>query len=92
MIKSFKCRDTKSLYNNIFVAKFKSIEKIVRRKLEILDAVERLDSLRVPPSNRLEKLRGDRQGTYSIRVNDQYRICFTYHEGDFYNVEIVDYH
>jgi toxin HigB-1 len=61
-------------------------------KLEILDAAERLQDLRIPPSNRLEKLSGDKQGQYSIRINDQWRICFEWEEGDAYNVEIVDYH
>lgn len=62
------------------------------RKLLILDAAERLDDLRVPPGNRLEKLRGDRTGQYSIRVNDQWRICFRWEEADAHNVEVVDYH
>lgn len=62
------------------------------RKLLILDAAERLDDLRVPPGNRLEKLRGDRTGQYSIRVNDQWRICFRWEEADAHNVEVVDYY
>ena len=61
-------------------------------KLEILDAVERLEDLQIPPSNRLEKLTGDRAGQHSIRVNDQWRICFEWRDGDAYQVEIVDYH
>jgi proteic killer suppression protein len=80
------------LYINIAVKKFSAIENIARRKLEIIDAVENLEGLKVPPSNHLEKLKGDRLGQYSIRVNRQYRICFDYRNGDFYNVEIVDYH
>jgi len=62
------------------------------RKLRMLDAAARLDDLRVPPGNRLERLRGDRAGQHSIRVNDQWRICFRWHGGDAYDVEILDYH
>lgn len=62
------------------------------RKLLILDAADRLEDLRIPPGNRLEKLAGDRKGQYSIRINDQWRICFRWHQGDAYDVEIVDYH
>jgi proteic killer suppression protein len=62
------------------------------RKLRMLDAAMRLSDLRVPPGNRLERLRGDRAGQHSIRINDQWRICFRWHEGDAYDVEIVDYH
>jgi proteic killer suppression protein len=68
------------------------IQRKARVKLEILDAAERLEDLRIPPSNRLEKLSGDRQGQYSIRINDQWRICFEWGDGDAYNVEVVDYH
>ena len=62
------------------------------RKLLLLDAAERLEDLQVPPGNRLEKLAGDRKGQHSIRINDQWRICFRWHQGDAYEVEIVDYH
>lgn len=65
---------------------------VTRRKLAMLDAAHRIDDLRVPPGNRLEKLAGDRKGQYSIRVNDQYRICFVFRDGDAYEVEITDYH
>jgi proteic killer suppression protein len=65
---------------------------VALRKLRMLDAAARLDDLRVPPGNRLERLRGDRAGQYSIRINDQWRICFRWHGGDVYEVEIVDYH
>jgi proteic killer suppression protein len=65
---------------------------VALRKLRMLDAAARLDDLRVPPGNRLERLRGDRAGQYSIRINDQWRICFRWHGGDAYEVEIVDYH
>lgn len=68
------------------------IHRRARIKLEILDAAETLDDLRVPPSNHLEKLSGNREGQHSIRINDQWRICFEWHDGDAYDVEIVDYH
>jgi proteic killer suppression protein len=69
-----------------------SIQNTARRKLRMLNNSSRINDLRVPPSNRLELLKGDRKGQYSIRVNDQWRICFEWMEGDCYNVEIVDYH
>jgi len=65
---------------------------VARRKLEVLDAAEKLEDLRIPPSNRLEKLLGKREGQHSIRINDQWRICFRWREGNAYDVEIVDYH
>lgn len=68
------------------------IQRRALAKLEILNAAERLDDLRIPPSNRLEKLTGDREGQYSIRINDQWRICFAWQGGDAHEVEIVDYH
>ncbi|MDH3604144.1 MAG: type II toxin-antitoxin system RelE/ParE family toxin, partial [Candidatus Tectomicrobia bacterium] len=68
------------------------IQRNARRKLEVLDAAETLEDLRLPPANRLEKLSGDREGQYSIRINDQWRICFTCRESNAYSVEIVDYH
>jgi proteic killer suppression protein len=68
------------------------LEHKALRKLLILDGVERLEDLRVPPGNRLEKLTGDREGQHSIRINEQWRICFRWSEGDAYDVEIVDYH
>lgn len=92
MIKSFKCKETEKLYNDDFSRQFKSIERIARRKLEMLQAARRLEDLRNPPGNRLEALKGDRAGQHSIRVNDQYRLCFTWKENATYNVEIVDYH
>lgn len=92
MIKSFRCADTEKLFNRERVTKFRSIENAVRRKLEMLNAAARLPDLSVPPGNRLEKLRGDRAGQHSIRVNDQWRICFIWRESNAYDVEIVDYH
>jgi toxin HigB-1 len=65
---------------------------VTKRKLAMLDAAARLEDLRVPPGNRLEKLKGNRQGQHSVRINDQYRICFTWDDGNAYEVEIVDYH
>ncbi|MDR3738105.1 MAG: type II toxin-antitoxin system RelE/ParE family toxin [Terracidiphilus sp.] len=74
------------------VRRFQSIERVARRKLLYLHRAARLDDLRVPPGNQLELLKGDRAGTYSIRINDQWRICFVWREGDAHDVEIVDYH
>jgi toxin HigB-1 len=92
MIKSFRCRDTECLFNDVAVGRFHAIERSARRKLLVLDAAERVDDLRVPPGNRLEALKGDRAGQYSIRINDQWRICFTWAGKDACDVEIVDYH
>lgn len=91
MIKSFRDRDTERLFNDIAVRRFGAIERIARRKLQLLDTATRIDDLRVPPGNRLEALRGDRAGQHSIRINDQWRICFRW-DGDAQDVEIVDYH
>ena len=92
MIKSYRCRQTEQLASNQRVRRFVNIENVARRKLAQLKAATNLDFLRVPPSNRLELLRGDRAGQYSIRINDQWRICFHFENGDAYDVEIVDYH
>ena len=92
MIRSFRCRDTEALFNDRDVPRFRTFERIARRKLLYLHRARRLDDLRVPPGNRLEALKGNRKGQYSIRVNDQYRICFTWKEGNAGDVEIVDYH
>ncbi len=92
MIRSFKCKDTEALFDDRFVRRFQGIERAARRKLEVLGAVETLEDLRVPPGNRLEVLRGERKGQHSIRVNDQYRICFIWSEEGAEDVEIVDYH
>jgi proteic killer suppression protein len=91
VIKSFADRDTERLFNDEFVRAFGSIERIARRKLQLLDAASRLEDLRIPPGNRLEVLRGDRAGQQSIRINDQWRICFRWSDGA-HEVEIVDYH
>jgi proteic killer suppression protein len=92
MIKSFRCRDTEELFNDFAVGRFRAIERAARRKLAILDAAERLEDLKVPPGNRLGALKGNRGGQWSIRVNDQWRICFVWTGKDACNVEIVDYH
>jgi len=93
MIKSFASKETQKLFRREFSRKLpESIQRIARRKLLILDAAETLGDLRVPPGNRLEQLSGDREGQHSIRINDQWRICFEWRKGDAHNVEIVDYH
>jgi toxin HigB-1 len=91
MIKSFRCRDTEALANDRAVRRFGAIERVARRKLEMLAAAARLDDLRVPPGNRLEALKADRKGQHGIRINDQWRICFRWNDGA-EDVEIVDYH
>ena len=92
MIKNFKCKETEKLFNDLNVSKFRSISRIARIKLEMLSAAVSLSSLRVPPGNRLEQLKGNRKGQYSIRVNNQWRICFIWKEENAHDVEIVDYH
>jgi len=93
MIKSFRCRETEKLFKREPVLKFSAdMQRGALRRLMLLDAAERLEDLRKPPGNRLEKLFGNRQGQYSIRINDQWRICFRWQQGDAYDVEIVDYH
>jgi toxin HigB-1 len=92
VIRPFKTEDTERLFNDERVRQWQAIENIARRKLNMVHAAARLEDLRVPPGNRLEKLGGDRKHQHSIRVNDQYRVCFEWREGDAYDVEIVDYH
>ena len=92
MIKSFRDRDTEDLSHDCRVRRFDGIEKPARRKLIILNAATNLDALRVPPGNRLEALKGDRAGQYSIRINEQWRICFVWRDGHVFDVEICDYH
>jgi proteic killer suppression protein len=93
MIKSFASKETEKLFNREVSRKIpQSIHRIARMKLEILDAAERLQDLRIPPSNHLEKLSGNRKNQYSIRINIRWRICFEWRDGDAYSVEIVDYH
>ena len=92
MIRSFHCRDTRNLAQGRRVKRFQAFEAIARRKLRQLEIAASLDDLRIPPGNHLELLKGDRRGQHSIRINDQYRICFIWAEGAAEEVEIVDYH
>ena len=93
MIKSFADKETEKIYNQTVSTKLpQQMQKVALRKLIMIDNAERLEDLRVPPGNHLEALKGDREGQYSIRVNDQYRICFRMQENDVTDVEIVDYH
>lgn len=93
MIKSFRDRETERLFARHPTRRFGvDVQRVALRKLRMLDAAESLEDLRVPPGNRLERLRGDRQGQHSIRINDQTRICFRWRGGDAHDVEIVDYH
>ena len=93
MIKSFADKETEKIYNQIFSKKIpQSIQRVALRKLIMIDNAGCLEDLRVPPSNHLELLKGDRAGQYSIRINYQYRICFNVEGNDYYDVEIVDYH
>jgi proteic killer suppression protein len=92
MIRSFRDRATEQLWMGAFVRQFGGIEKQARRKLDMLHQARSLGDLRVPPANRLEALSGDRRGQYSIRINDQWRLCFIWTEEGPADVEIVDYH
>jgi proteic killer suppression protein len=92
VIRSFRCQETKRLFDRLPSRRWRSIERVVRRKLEMLNAVTSLADLAVPPSNRLEALKGDRRGQHSIRINDQWRLCFVWRDGDTYDVEVVEYH
>jgi proteic killer suppression protein len=93
VIQSFANRDTKRLFHREPVRRFPAeLQRLMLRKLVLVDAAEQLQDLRVPPGNRLEKLKGDRAGLHSIRVNDQWRICFRWKDGNAFDVAIVDYH
>ena len=93
VIKSFSNKETEKVYRQEFSKKLpKDIQRIALRKMIMMDAAESIDDLRVPPGNRLESLAGDRKGQYSIRINNRYRICFVEMNGDYFDVEIVDYH
>lgn len=92
MIRSCKGADTQRLLDREFCKKFSSIEKQARMRLDRLNAATSLQDLAALPGHHLEKLAGDREGQYSIRINDQYRICFEWKDGDAENVEVVDYH
>lgn len=92
MIQSFNCADTEHLFSGRRVARFANIATVAMRKLQLVNAAGSLEFLRVPPQNRLEQLKKDRKGQWSIRINDQFRVCFEWRDGHAWRVEIVDYH
>jgi toxin HigB-1 len=92
MIKTFHCRDTQALFEGKCPLKFKAFANVAERKLQMLDDAYSIEDLRVPPGNRLEALRGDRKGQWSIRINDQWRVCFRFEDGNALDAEIIDYH
>lgn len=92
MIKTFRCGDTEALFNGKRVARFVNFERAALRKLEQLDLALVIEDMRSPPGNRLETLKGNRAGQWSVRINDQWRLCFRFKNGDALDVEIVDYH
>ena len=93
MILTFKCKETEKVFNRIFSKKFPNdIQRVALRKLRMLSRSTIVNDLRVPPSNHLEPQKGNRKGQYSIRINNQWRVCFKWQNGDAFEVEIVDYH
>jgi proteic killer suppression protein len=92
LIRSFKDQDTEAVFRQIRVRKLHSIARVALRKLVQIDSADELRDLGSPPANRLERLRGNRAGEYSIRINDQYRICFRWRDGHAYDVQITNYH
>jgi len=92
MIKTFRCRDTEALFSGRRVARFANIERAALRKLVQLNLARVIDDMRAPPGNRLEALKGNRSGQWSVRINAQWRVCFRFSDGDALDVEIVDYH
>ena len=92
MIKTFHCKYTQALFEGKRPRKFKSFATAAERKLQMLDDAYTLEDLRVPPGNRLEALRGTRKGQWSIRINDQWRVCFRFEDGEAFDVTIIDYH
>ncbi len=92
MIKSFRCRDTENLFRDELVSRFRNIERVARRKLEMFETAKEINDLLQPPDNRLEALKGNRKGQYSIRTNERWRVCFKRKDGHPHDVEIVDYH
>ncbi|MFA7282823.1 MAG: type II toxin-antitoxin system RelE/ParE family toxin [Sterolibacterium sp.] len=91
-IRSFRCSDSRALYEGKHPRRFRAIEMVAERKLQMLDDAVELRDLKAPPGNRLEALHGNRSGQHSIRINDQWRLCFTWTAAGPENVEIVDYH
>ena len=91
MIRSFRCPDTEALFSDRAAVRLRSIERVARRKLYYLHQARTLDDLKAPPGNRLEALKGNRKGQFRIRINDQWRLCFRWHEGEALDVEIVAY-
>jgi proteic killer suppression protein len=93
VIRSFKDKEAHKIWNQEYSKKYhKNIQGIIFRKFVMISRAKNLDDLRIPPANNLEKLRGDRKDQYSIRINDQFRICFKWQDGEAYDIEIVDYH
>ncbi len=92
MIKSFRCKDTKALYEGGDPKKFGGFKAQAQRKLEMLDAARVIEDLYLPHGNRTKKMAGDREGQWSTRINDQWRVCFRFEDGCAYDVEIIDYH
>ncbi len=92
MIRSFRDERTRALFADRFVRQFEGVARRAKRKLEALNAAGRLEDLRIPPSNRLEKLKGDLKDFHSIRVNDRWRVIFKWRDGDAQEVQLVDYH
>lgn len=92
MIKSLRCKETQALFEGRGPRRFKAIAAVAERKLQMLDVAKTIDDLRCLPGNRLEAVKGDRQGQWSIRINEQWRLCFRFADGEATDVEIVDYH
>ena len=92
MMQSFNSKDTQALFEGACPRRFQAIATVAERKLQMLDDACGIEDLRVPPGNRLEALRGNRKGQWSIRINDQWRLCFRFKDGNAFDVEIVDYH
>jgi len=92
VIRSFRCAETERLHHRLPSRRFQAVERVARRKLRQLDSANELRDLAAPPANRLEALHGDRKRQYSVRINDQWRLCFVWRDGNAYDVEIVDYH